>query len=437
MITGRKPGRNAFRPLASRNDRWQAGMLRALAALLALTGTVADAASTPAQTIHSLEVMHWLTSGRDAAALAVIRDRFVQQGGAWTETPMPGAGETGRAAAVNRIVGGRPPAVFQFSLGSQLSELAAANLIRTLPPAADWDAAIPPGIAAVSKYNGRILAVPVTIRGENWMFYNKALLLRLGIGVPKTWAEFMTSAQRLRAAGVVPLALGGQSWQERLLFNAVLLGVGGTTFYRRVYEQLDGKAIDSDLMLKVFETFGALRPYVDAGSPGRRWNQTTRMVIHGEAAFQIMGDWAKGEVAAAGVTLGSAVDCALAPANESAYIMMVDGFALAATDDASLRAAQDLFVRTVREPGVQVELAQRLGSIPVRIDVPSTSFDACSAHAMRIARDPASQLMDPGLSLSGGLSGAIDDSISQFWNQKTLTAEQGRTLLRQTIQAYR
>src|SRR5581483_6345368 len=104
MITGRKPGRNAFRPLASRNDRWRAGMLRALAALLALTGTVADAASTPAQTVHSLEVMHWLTSGRDAAALAVIRDRFVQQGGAWTETPMPGAGETGRAAAVNRIV---------------------------------------------------------------------------------------------------------------------------------------------------------------------------------------------------------------------------------------------------------------------------------------------------------------------------------------------
>jgi glucose/mannose transport system substrate-binding protein len=381
--------------------------------------------------------MHWLTSGRDAAALAVIRNRFIQQGAPWKETPMPGAGETGRAAAVNRIMGGRPPAVFQFSLGAELGELAAAGMVRTLPPAPDWDAAIPPAIAAISKHEGYTAAVPVTIRGENWMFYNKSLLQKLGINVPKTWAQLIASAQRLKLAGIIPLALGGQSWQERLLFNSVLVGVGGPTLYRRVYEQLDESAIDSDLMLKVFETFAQLRQYVDAGSPGRRWNQTTQLIIRGEAAFQIMGDWAKAEVAAAGVDLGTSVDCALAPASEPAYIMMVDGFAFAATHDPPLRAAQDLFARTVREPTVQVELAQRLGSIPVRNDVPSTGFDACSAYAMKVVRDPAAQLMDPGLSLSGGLSGAIDDCISQFWNRKNLTAEQGRALFRQTLRAYR
>jgi glucose/mannose transport system substrate-binding protein len=277
----------------------------------------------------------------------------------------------------------------------------------------------------------------VTIRGENWLFYNKNLLQKLGIGVPKTWPQFMASAQRLKVAGIIPLALGGQSWQERLLFNSVLLGVGGPTLYRRVYEHLDESAIDSELMLKVFEAFGALRQFVDAGSPGRRWNQTTQLVIRGEAAFQIMGDWAKAEVAAAGVDLGAAVDCALAPAKEPAYIMMVDGFAFAATRDPPLQAAQDLFIQTVREPTVQVEVAQHLGSIPVRIDVPSTGFDSCSAQAMKLVRDPAAQLMDPGLSLSGGLSGAIDDCISQFWNQRNSTAEQGRALFRQTIQSYR
>jgi glucose/mannose transport system substrate-binding protein len=422
MIAGRKPGWSCFRTLA---------------VLVACIAAVAHATSPPSRTLPALEVMHWLTSGRDAAALAVIRNQFIHQGGRWIETPMPGAGETGRAAAVNRIMGGRPPAVFQFSLGAELSELAAAGMVRTLPPAPDWEAAIPPAIAAISRYEGRTIAVPVTIRGENWMFYNKSLLQKMGIEVPKTWSQFIVSAQRLKPAGIIPLALGGQSWQERLLFNSVLLGVGGPTLYRRVYEQLDARAIDSDLMLKVFEVFGALRQYVDAGSPGRRWNQTTQLVIRGAAAFQIMGDWAKAEVSAAAVELGTSVDCTLAPAREPGYIMMVDGFAFASTGDPPLQAAQDLFARTVRDPAVQIELAQRLGSIPVRIDVPSSGFDACSAYAMKVVRDRTAQLMDPGLSLPGGLSGAIDDGISQFWNQRNLTAEQGRALLRQIIQAYR
>jgi glucose/mannose transport system substrate-binding protein len=381
--------------------------------------------------------MHWLTSGRDAAALTVIKTRYVQMGGVWNETPMPGAGETGRAAAVSRIMGGRPPGVFQFSLGAQLSELAAARLVRTFPPSAGWDRSIPNAIASISKFNGRVLAVPVTIRGENWMFYNPSVLSQAGLAVPKTWPEFLASADKLKAMGITPLALGGQSWQERLLFNAVLLGIGGRQFYRNVYEHLDQRAIESHTMLKVFETFGALRKHVDAGSPGRRWNQTTNMVIRGHAAFQIMGDWAKGEILAAGKQIGTDVGCVLAPATEAAYIMMVDGFAFSATSDAALQASQDLFLQTIRDSAVQVELAQRLGSIPVRTDVANSNFDSCSAHAMTVVRNPDSQLMDPGLSLSGGLSGAIDDSISQFWNNRNLTAEQGRALFRETIETHR
>jgi glucose/mannose transport system substrate-binding protein len=417
-----------------RLEKRVSGLLCIVACALICGTAAVPAANTPPP---ALEVMHWLTTGSDAAALGVVRDRFVQQGGVWSETPMPGAGETGRAAAVSRIIGGRSPGVFQFSLGAQLSELAAANLVRTFSPLAQWESAIPPGIAALSRYEGRVLAVPVTIRGENWMFYNKPLLRKNGLAVPRSWPEFLATAEKLRAAGIVPLALGGQAWQERLLFNSVLLGVGGPNYYRQVYEQLDEKAIASPTMLQVFQTFGELRKYVDAGSPGRRWSHTTRMVARGEAAFQIMGDWAKGEIAAAGVTLGADVDCALAPAPAPAYIMMVDGFAFGATKDAALRSEQDLFMNTLREPAVQAGLAQRLGSIPVRLDVATDNFDTCSAHAMRVVRDRAAQLMDPALTLPGGLSGAVDDSISQFWNQRSATAEQGRAQFLETVRNYR
>ena len=54
-------------------------------------------------------------------------------------------------------------------------------------------------------------------------------------------------------------------------------------------------------MLKVIKTFEALRPLVDEGSPGRNWNDATNLVITGKAAAQVMGDWARGEFALAGL----------------------------------------------------------------------------------------------------------------------------------------
>ena len=57
------------------------------------------------------------------------------------------------------------------------------------------------------------------------------------------------------------------------------------------------------------ETYGRLRGYVDPGAPGRNWNDATTLVIQGKAGMQIMGDWAKGEFAAAGQTAGKEFGC--------------------------------------------------------------------------------------------------------------------------------
>ena len=45
-----------------------------------------------------------------------------------------------------------------------------------------------------------------------------------------------------------------------------------------------------------------MRGYVDSNFSGRDWNLATAMVMNGEAAFQIMGDWAKGEFLVEGKT---------------------------------------------------------------------------------------------------------------------------------------
>ncbi|UEM25333.1 ABC transporter substrate-binding protein (plasmid) [Skermanella mucosa] len=402
-----------------------------------LAVAVAAGLAAPAATAQTAEVLHWWTSGGESAALGEVRSAFTARGGTWNDTPIAG-GANARAAAVNRMIGNDAPAIFQFSVGEQLKELAAQGFVgdvQQVAAAGNWDAVLPPLIARIAKEDGKYIAAPLNIHGENWMFYNTAVLEKAGVAVPKTWPEFLEAAGRLKAAGVTPIALGGQPWQERVLFNTVLLGVGGREHYARVYGDLDKAAMNSDAMLEAFSTFAALRGFVDEGSPGRRWNEATAMLMRGDAAFQFTGDWAKGELVAAGIEPGTTVGCMLAPAKDAAYIMAVDAFSFGATSDPQVKAAQKLMAEVIMDPQVQIAFNRRKGSIPVRTDVTDPGFDSCAKLAIATIKDPATHLVSTGLfGVSSAVSGAIDDAISQFWNSPSMTPEQGRSLFVQTVE---
>jgi glucose/mannose transport system substrate-binding protein len=387
---------------------------------------------------NAVEVMHWLTSSRDAKALSVLRKAFILRGGRWIDSPMPGAGEVGRTAAVNRIVGGKPPAIFQFSIGAQLQVLAQGEVLAAVPNTdPKWSAALPLAINQASRNNGQLIAAPLDIRGENWLFYNRAILRAAHVQVPETWPDLLTALKKVKAAGKIPLALGGQPWQEGLIFNDIVLGVGGTGFYRSVFEQMDPKAIASPTMLTAFRTFGALRPYVDSASTGRRWNQATLMVIRGDAAFQFMGDWAKDEILSAGLVPGADIGCVLTPAPSQAYVMQVDAFVFSQPASRDQLAGQRLFAQTLSDPAVLDRFAKALGAIPARNDITPDGYDACSTLAMKIIRNPQAQLLDFSLRLPSGLAGAIEDSVAQFWSDAAMTPEQGRAHLLNVVRSYR
>ena len=385
---------------------------------------------------QTAEVLHWWTSGSEQAALAEVRKAFEAKGGTWVDTPIAG-GSNARAAAVNRMLGGDPAAVFQFSIGQQLRELADQGLLANVGKIADeenWDEKLPPLIVKAAKYDGDYIAAPINIHGENWMFYNKAVLEDAGIDVPTSWDDFIAAAEKLKAAGVTPIGLGGQPWQERIMFNSVLLGVGGREFYADLYSTLDDDLLESDTMHQVFETFAALKPFVDESSPGRNWNEATNMVIKGDAAFQFMGDWAKGEIIAAGVEPGTTVGCAFAPAIDTAYIMTVDAFAFSAMDGEDATPAQEKMAQVMLEPDVQIAFNMKKGSIPARLDVPSDSFDACAQKAIKTLQDKKTHLVSTGLfGVPSAVSGAIDDSISNFWNSADMSPKEGQEQFHEAI----
>ncbi len=369
------------------------------------------------------EVIHWWTSGGESAAVKVFADKFTEAGGTWVDNAIAG-GENARTAGINRIVGGNPPTAMQFNTGKQFDELVANGLLRNLDDLAaaeHWQDVLPQAIVGAITRDGGIYAVPVNIHGQNWFWYNTKVFADAGLEPPKTFDDLVALGPQLKEAGVIPLAQGGQPWQERLLFNAILLAQAGPEVYRAVLTGDDPEAVRSDGFRRAAETLGALRDLVDEGSPGRNWNDATNMVITGKAAVQMMGDWAKGEFIAAGQTPGEEYGCVVP--GDNGYIMGGDVFVFPTTDDEAQQAAQEKLAEVMFAPDTQIAFNMKKGSVPVRLDVDVSSMDACAQTGMAELQDSELQIPSDNFLSSPDLVGAVQDAITQYWHNPSMKVD--------------
>jgi len=251
--------------------------------------------------------------------------------------------------------------------------------------------------------------------------------------MPTTWEEFNAAADKLQAAGIIPLAHGGQAWQDATVFEAVALGVGGPEFFRKAFIELDRKTLTSDTMTAVFDQMRKLRGYVDNNFSGRDWNLATAMVMNGEAAFQIMGDWAKGEFMAAGKVPGKDFLCVSTPGN--GFLYNVDSFAMFDVSGEDNQAGQQLLAKLIVGPSFQKIFNLNKGSIPARTDVALDEFDSCahlSASDMAASNQNNSLLPSyaHGMALRGAQAGAITDVVTAHFNSDMSSAEAVQMLAR-------
>jgi glucose/mannose transport system substrate-binding protein len=199
--------------------------------------------------------------------------------------------------------------------------------------------------------------------------------------VPTTWDEFTAALDKVKAAGKIPLAHGGQAWQDATLFDAVLMSTGGPEFYKATMIDLDTEQLGSETMVEVFDRMTVLRGYVDDNFSGREWNLASSMVINGEAAFQMMGDWAKGEYVTAGKVPGVDILCFRFPGTEHQVTFNSDQFAIFKLGDA-VTPEQAALAKAIMSPSFQIAFNKVKGSVPARTDVPGDELDACGQKGM-------------------------------------------------------
>ena len=327
-----------------------------------------------------IEVLHYWSSPGESKAVGVIRDHFENTGGKWIDSTIEGGGGGLHAIVLrSRLLSGTAPDAIQLK-GQTIQKYAQQGILADLTPVATeeaWDSFLLPQIQRYSKFNDRYVSVPVNIHRVDWIWANPEAFKKIGARIPTSWSAFNETAGKLQDAGITPLAIGGEPWQEATLFEVVVLGIGGADFYKDALIDLDRKAIASSKMKAVFNQMRILRGFVDPAYKGRSWNDATAMVMNGKAAMQVMGDWAKGEFAAAEKIPEQDYLCI--PAwSDGGFILNSDSFVFFDSSSDKNNAGQELLAKSVLSKRVQEEFNLAKGSIPARSDVPLDKFDACA-----------------------------------------------------------
>ncbi len=394
-----------------------------LAAGAVFAGGQQEAASADVADVNEVEVLHWWTSGGEAAALNVLKEDLETKGIGWTDSPVAGGGgDQAMTVLRSRATAGNPPVAVQM-LGFDIIDWAELGFLADLNDVAkaeNWDAVVPEALKFFSKHNGQWVAAPVNVHSTNWIWASKDILDELNIEMPKTWDEFIAAMEKIKAAGYTALAHGGQAWQDATMFDSCVIAAGGPEFYKKTMIELDDAALRSDTMVDAFNKMAQLRSFVDDNFSGRDWNLASAMVIEGKAAFQMMGDWAKGEFKNAGLEPGKDFYFSRTPGTEGTVTFNSDQFVMFDVAPEYQNAQKEL-AKAIMAPSFQVAFNLVKGSVPARTDISDAEFDAAGKKGMKDLAEAAKNgtlfgSMGHGHAVPAGIKQAMYDVVTSHFN---------------------
>ncbi len=395
-------------------------MRKSLISAAAVAGLALPMAANAASEV---EVLHWWTSGGEAAALNVLKKDLETKGVTWQDMPVAGGGgEQAMTVLRARVTSGNAPTAVQM-LGFDIQDWAVQGKLANLNKVAaeeNWDKVVPSALQRFSKYEGKWIAAPVNVHSTNWVWANKGIFDKLGISQPTNWDELVAALDKIKAAGYTAVAHGGQAWQDATIFDAVVMGTGGPDFYKKAFVDLDPATLGGDMMKTAFDRMTKLRSYVDDNFSGRDWNLASAMVINDKAGVQFMGDWAKGEFLKAGKVPGKDFLCFRFPGTQGTVTFNSDQFAMFTVGD-DRQGAQVKLASSIMAPAFQSAFNVVKGSVPARTDVPDTDFDDCGKQGMKelAAANDSGKLfgsMAHGHAAPAGVKNAIYDVVTAHFN---------------------
>ncbi|HEX8080906.1 MAG TPA: extracellular solute-binding protein [Jatrophihabitans sp.] len=245
--------------------------------------------------------IRWLIEEpEDAAALKALKDHvatFEKQSGIKVETTtLPF--DTMRTVLQTQLRSGEGPDVFNWGSGPSFGgALIEAGLVADISDAYDkhgWK------IYDFAKErvtaNGKVYGIPGEMETIG-LFYNKDVFTKLGIQEPKSLDDLRAAADKVRASGMVPLAVGNkEGWEGGHLLSMALSSDVGSESVESMFG--GEKSWNSP---EVVSAFGLWKDFNDKGllpkSPTSvDYDTSTSLYFSGKAAMIPTGSWLVGEI---------------------------------------------------------------------------------------------------------------------------------------------
>ena len=393
-----------------------------LSAALALTIGVGYAAQ---QKLGELVVFNNWSSPAELGALNVVRTAFQAQGGVWKDITV--AHDTGASIPlINMLTGGNPPDVFIESNVQLRRELLKQGLLRDFTSYYNTlgvNKYIPPAVKDAMTVDGKVVSAPLAVHIVGTLFWNMPAAKKAGVN-PASWTtldQMFADFPKIKKAGLVPLAIGAQKWQLDYLLGSMVVQVSG-----KLYDDLFGlkpnrASIDSKEMRQALAYYRKIQQNADPGSANRNWNDTTAMVIRGDALMQIHGDWMKGEFLAAKKKLGTDFNTRLIPGAAGVQVT-VDEETFLNPKTPEKKAAQEALFKTMLQKNITERFSIIKGSTPVRIDA-SGGIDKHAKMVLASIAKPGFGHPVRNITMDPDWAGAYADLADAFWNTPTMTAD--------------
>ncbi len=300
--------------------------------LVGMLGLFTVAFAQEKQLSGKLEIFSWWAGDEGPALQALIKlyEAKYPNVKVINATVAGGAGINAKAVLKTRMLGGNPPDSFQVHAGQELiGTWVIAHRMEDLTwlfEEQGWMEVFPKGLLSLLSTEDGIWSVPVNIHRSNVLWYVPANLEKWGVTPPKTWDEFLQIAPKLKAQGIIPLALA-RTWTAEHLWESVALAVLGPEKWEALWK--GELSFTSPDMLKVWELFGKILEYTNEDAPSLSWQQATDLVVHGKAAFNVMGDWAAGYMTTT-LKLQPKKDFGwqASPGTQGIFMMLSDSFGL-------------------------------------------------------------------------------------------------------------
>lgn len=189
---------------------------------------------------------------------------------------------------INNYLQGNPDDVFTWFAGYRARFFAKNKLVSDLSDIwADFKGFPESMKNASSTEDGKQILVPSTY--YPWgIFYRPSVWSKHGYTPPKDKAEWLALCEKMKGDKITPLAFAAKGgWEPMGTFDQLNLRINGYDFH--ISLMAGNEAWDGEKVMNVFKAWDEFKPYEQADSLGRTWQEAAQGLLKETCGMMVIG----------------------------------------------------------------------------------------------------------------------------------------------------